>query len=139
MPVYVAALRRRRTRRQFPSALQDREEELWQPIAGAKPTEPPSPSTKDEGCWIRRNLKSFYTEVHSEREKATRPVNSSISDPAAAQHKMDQDRMSPLSPGLQQGNPILIPNGVEKSFKSRRSFSELVEYSAVYIVVVVFL
>lgn len=126
MPVYVAALRRRR---QLPAALQDREEELWQPIAGAKPTEPRIQSTKDEGRWIRRNLKAFYTEVDSEREKkntslVSRHVDSSNSDPATAQHKMDEDRRSPLSPGLQQGNPILIPNGVEKSFKSRRSFSE---------------
>lgn len=144
MPVFVAAVRRRTRRQgvQFPAALQEREgAELWQPTEEAKPTE--QTTTKGEGRWIRQNLKAFYTEFESEREKAilrntppisrrTRSTSSSTSPDSVAASAMDQDRISPLSPGLQQGNPILIPNGVEKSFKSRRSFSKSFSYSSLH-------
>ena len=146
MPVFVAAVRRRTRRQgvQFPAALQEREgAELWQPTEEASPTKQ---TTKGEGHWIRRNLKAFYTEFESEREKTilkhTPPVSRRIRSTSSSSQDsvttpysssaMDQDRMSPLSPGLQQGNPILIPNGVEKSFKSRRSFSESFCYSSLH-------
>lgn len=141
MPVFVAAVRRVRTRRQggqFQAAYQDasEEEELWQPAAEAKLTEPQNQSPQSEEGWIKRNLKEFYTEFESEREKAivknTPPVSRRFGSVSSEQEAtvytpaaMEQDRVSPLSPGLQQGT-ILIPTGVEKSFKSRRSFSEFI-------------
>lgn len=119
MSVLVAAVRKGRRRRRAPEFLaaplkSDSPEEQLAAEAEPLPTESSEAAASDEKSRIKKNLNAFYSEFEAGKEIAILKKKTP---------GMEQDRVSPLSPGLQQGNPVLIPNGVEKSFKSRRSFS----------------
>lgn len=142
MPVSVAAVKLKKSRRHgSQSHVGSTGEEEPQNSAAEDEVSHPTQATagaQDEKSCIKKNLEEFYTEFESQRErgilkKAPPVCRRAISSQAVPMEQerprhsptgMDEGGMSPLSPGLQNGTPILIPNGVEKSFKSRRSFSE---------------
>ncbi len=124
MPFFVAAVkssRRGRTRNRGQSSQLAATYELTQSALEAHT----ACSPVSEESWIKRNLKAFYTDFEPDREKSIlknsfpscRRVNC-MEDTFQSPTVMEEARTSPLS------TPVLVPNGVEKSFKSRRSFSE---------------
>ena len=135
MPVFVAAVKLRRSRREgaqtqsTPVAYSSSERE-FQSLA-----EDPGPGA-EKAC-IEHNLRAFFTDFDSDKERAILKnsppscwrasfnplLRAGMDGEAGTRH--GERGYPPLSPGLQQGNPVLIPNGVEKSFKSRRPFSKL--------------
>lgn len=131
MPVFVAAVKLRRSRRSgaqcTPVSVSyncGEVEDSQCPIALATAEKEPL----SEKNWIKKNLGTFFTDFDTERERSILKYSPPICWRAASsrsQAPMDGEAHSPpLSPGLRQGNPVLIPNGVEKSFKSRRPFSK---------------
>lgn len=136
MPVFVAAVRRSRSRARVSAYFtKPKEEELRHPAEEETPAAENGPRASEKTL-IEKNLKDYYSSYESERERTIAgkqppvyPIFNCPQVPMDSQDSptvtgMDQDRGYPLSPGLQQGNITFIPNGVEKSFKSRRSFSK---------------
>ena len=141
MPVFVAAVKLRRSRRYLGQSTAvacnhcggepEREGQQLQhyPAAALAGGELAQEVPTEENC-IKRNLKAFYTDFDSERERdILRSTLTVCVRRAGHGHPlalMDQEAGSaPGSPDLQKTNPVLIPSGVEKSFKSRRAFSKL--------------
>ena len=92
-------------------------------------------SPGEEEVCIRRNLKKFFTEFEEASEKnivrTTPPTtkrvimsNTQLMDAEArnSPQTMEEGRDSPPSPNIRTSNSI--PTGIEKSFKSRRSFGK---------------
>lgn len=144
MPVFVAAIKSRRGRerhwgqssRVSTTAYSTTGGELAHSASEACTASDANGSSVSEESWIKRNLKTFYTDFESEKERAIlknsspprRRLDSHCSvcsmEEAAAHNpqedvRMEDERTSPL-----RTSPTMVPNGVEKSFKSRRSFSK---------------
>ncbi len=135
MPVFVAAVKLKRKRRcstnapggELPSSTL-----VLRAGAGEDPA-----ITEDEDYCTKRNLRKYFKDFESEAERKILKKTRSSTRRATMSNRQqgcfeEEGRYSPVgmeeerSSSMSGENTSIIPNGIEKSFKARRSFSKFI-------------
>lgn len=122
MPVFVPAVRRSRRKgaRSTAGASEGSQEACDCPLTQQGRAGVEEDPRSSEESLIRKNLRSYFTDFDSERERSILKHS-----PPACWRAFESPAEMDAEPSRHSPNPMLIPNGVEKSFKSRRPFGKL--------------